>query len=61
VQALEHLKATDDSIVEVAASTGFADQAHLTRAITTLTGRSPGKWRAWVKFVQDALQDELAC
>jgi len=53
VQALERLNATDASIIEVAASTGFADQAHMTRAITTLTGRSPGRWRAWVKSVQD--------
>jgi transcriptional regulator GlxA family with amidase domain len=28
----------------VAATCGFADQAHMTRAITALTGRPPGHW-----------------
>jgi AraC-like DNA-binding protein len=31
-------------LAEVAAATGFADQAHMTRAIGRLTGRSPGHW-----------------
>lgn len=29
---------------EVAAAAGFADQPHMTRAVTALTGRSPGYW-----------------
>jgi len=32
-------------LAALAAETGFADQAHLTRAITALTGRTPGAWR----------------
>lgn len=39
------------SLAELAAETGFADQAHMTRAVTDLTGRPP---RAWVKSVQYA-------
>jgi AraC-like DNA-binding protein len=33
------------SLAEVAANEGFADQAHMTRAVRQLTGRSPGYWR----------------
>jgi len=39
-------------LAAVAAATGFADQAHMTRAITALTGRPPGYWRE-VKSLQD--------
>jgi AraC-like DNA-binding protein len=35
----------EDSLADIAAETGFADQAHMTRAITRLTGRTPGSWR----------------
>lgn len=40
------------ALAAVAAATGFADQAHMTRAITALTGRPPGHWRK-VKLLQD--------
>ena len=33
------------TIGEVAAATGFADQAHLTRAFRTATGATPAAWR----------------
>jgi AraC-like DNA-binding protein len=33
------------SLVEVAAALGFADQAHMTRAVRSLTGRPAGAWR----------------
>lgn len=33
---------TDEPLAEVAASAGFADQAHMSRAVARLTGRSPG-------------------
>jgi len=33
-------------LAEVAAEAGFADQAHMTRSVGRLTGRSPGYWRA---------------
>lgn len=32
-------------LAEIAAAAGFADQAHMTRSIATLTGRSPRAWR----------------
>ena len=32
------------SMALLAAETGFADQAHLTRAIVALTGRTPKHW-----------------
>lgn len=34
-----------DSLAGVAAEAGYADQAHMTRAVTRLTGRSPRSWR----------------
>jgi len=33
------------SLAHVAADAGFADQAHMTRAIQNLTGRTPAAWR----------------
>lgn len=32
-------------LADLAAETGFADQAHMTRAIVALTGLAPGAWR----------------
>jgi len=34
-----------DAVADVAAATGFADQAHLTRAFKRLTGITPGRFR----------------
>lgn len=36
---------TRDSLAAIATDTGFADQAHMTRNVTRLTGASPGAWR----------------
>lgn len=36
---------TSDSLAAIAAATGFADQAHMTRAIRALTGQPPAAWR----------------
>lgn len=36
---------TDVTLAAVATDVGFADQAHMTRAITSLTGTTPGAWR----------------
>jgi AraC-like DNA-binding protein len=33
------------SIADIAIETGFSDQAHLTRAFSAMTGRTPGAWR----------------
>lgn len=32
-------------LAEIAVISGFCDQAHMSRAISALTGRSPGSWR----------------
>jgi AraC-like DNA-binding protein len=45
--------ATGAPLAGIAADTGFADQAHMTRAITRLTGRPPAWWRRAVTSVQD--------
>ncbi|MES2036052.1 MAG: AraC family transcriptional regulator [Pseudomonadota bacterium] len=42
--------ADDLSLADLAAQTGFADQAHMTRAIVALTGRPPGAWRRSNRF-----------
>lgn len=43
--AWRRIVASNDPLAQVAAHCGFADQAHMTRAIGRLTGRSPGAWR----------------
>lgn len=43
-QALKRLS-EPASLADLAFETGFADQAHMTRAIVALTGRPPGGWR----------------
>ena len=37
----------DTSLAAVAADAGFADQAHMSRAIRDLTGSAPSEWRKW--------------
>ncbi|MDD2868465.1 AraC family transcriptional regulator [Neomegalonema sp.] len=44
-RAQEALRDPALSLAEAAALTGFADQAHLTRAFRAQTGRTPGAWR----------------
>jgi AraC-like DNA-binding protein len=39
------LSETNNSLVEVAAQTGFSDQAALTRAFANAVGATPAKWR----------------
>ena len=36
---------TGDDLAAIAAATGFADQAHMTRDMRALTGASPARWR----------------
>jgi len=36
---------TRDPLADIAAATGFADQAHMTRSIRALTGAPPAAWR----------------
>lgn len=42
--ALALIVERDTPLAAVAAASGFADQAHMTRAVTALTGRPPGYW-----------------
>jgi AraC-like DNA-binding protein len=46
--ALRALITTARPLVEIAHDWGFSDQAHMTRSIRRLTGRSPTAWRATV-------------
>jgi AraC family transcriptional regulator len=39
------LSETNNSLVEIAAQTGFSDQAALTRTFAALVGATPAKWR----------------
>jgi AraC-like DNA-binding protein len=43
--AFQGLLRTEAALAELAAEAGFADQAHMTRAIVQLTGQPPGWWR----------------
>lgn len=37
--------ASDQPLAGIAVDAGFADQAHMTRAVRQLTGHTPGRWR----------------
>jgi AraC-like DNA-binding protein len=39
-----------ESLARIAAELGFADQAHMTRSVKILTGRSPAAWRSASEF-----------
>jgi AraC-like DNA-binding protein len=39
----------DQALTELAYELGFADQAHMTRTVRTITGQPPRAWRAQVK------------
>jgi AraC family transcriptional regulator len=43
--AASQLASTDEPIAALAASAGFADQSHFTRAFKLYTGRTPGRYR----------------
>ena len=43
--ALTLIAGGDAPLATIAASIGFADQAHMTRAVKVLTGHPPGHWR----------------
>lgn len=51
LRTLSHLKTWTGGLAELAAEVGFADQAHLSRAVLALTGLAPKRLR--VKSVQD--------
>jgi AraC-like DNA-binding protein len=45
-RALEQIVSTAMPLVEIAMLQGFADHAHMTRAVRALTGATPKHWRA---------------
>lgn len=45
-RAWRRLAGGAESLAGIALSEGFADQAHMSRDVRALTGRSPGAWRA---------------
>jgi AraC-like DNA-binding protein len=49
-RALPRIAQGRTSLAMVAADAGFADQSHMTRAVTALTGRPPGYWRRSNQF-----------
>lgn len=53
--ALAETLAGAHSLAQIADANGFADQAHMTRAITALSGRPPGAWRRSNPFKTGAL------
>ncbi len=56
--ALRQILSANEPLAAIANICGFADQAHLSRAIRTLTDRSPAAWRR-VKSVQDPKAEDL--
>jgi AraC family transcriptional regulator len=44
-RAMTLLTAGELSLAEVAATTGFSDQSHMTRLVRAQTGTTPGAWR----------------
>lgn len=52
--ALERIRGSSQPLVDLAFDLGFADQAHMTRSLTQLTGMSASGWRRHVKRIQDA-------
>ena len=45
-RAFARVAATAEPLAAIAAALGFADQAHMTRAVAALTGAPPGRWRS---------------
>jgi len=44
-KAMSLMLKTDDALVDIALTSGFADQSHFTRVFTKTVGISPGAWR----------------
>ncbi|HKX88051.1 MAG TPA: AraC family transcriptional regulator [Sphingopyxis sp.] len=44
-RAWRMIVASDECLAGIAVAAGYADQAHMTRAVTGLTGASPRRWR----------------
>jgi AraC-like DNA-binding protein len=48
-QAWRAIRTADTSLSDIAAHFGFADQAHMTRSVKSMTGHCPGAWRSGCK------------
>ena len=48
-----------DCLSGIAADTGFADQAHMTRWIRRVTGKSPAAWRSGQAFISRSPESKL--
>ena len=53
-RAWEAVRTRPQPLAELALDHGFADQAHMSRAVRALTGAPPVRWRGQVKTLQDA-------
>jgi AraC-like DNA-binding protein len=52
-RAWESLRSSGQPLAALAYDEGFADQAHMSRAVRELTGKPPRRWRNRVKTLQD--------
>jgi len=48
-RALTMIRTSPESLAVIAAKVGFADQAHMSRAVRALTGLPPGAWRGRIQ------------
>ena len=44
-RAWRDIRRSSSRLTDIAATHGFADQAHMTRIVKSITGRTPGAWR----------------
>jgi AraC-like DNA-binding protein len=58
-QAWRRIVSSDAPLAHIAVDCGFADQAHMTRSVGQLTGRSPAAWRRAVTSVQEGAGQAL--
>jgi AraC-like DNA-binding protein len=53
--AMRRIEACSDALSSIAVDSGFADQAHMTRAVADITGSPPSRWRADVLKLADQI------
>ncbi|MFN2259654.1 MAG: helix-turn-helix domain-containing protein, partial [Parasphingopyxis sp.] len=49
--AIAAIRASERPLAVIAADLGFSDQAHMTRAVRGLSGRTPGQWRQKARHI----------
>jgi AraC-like DNA-binding protein len=55
------IRTTQQRLCDIAADTGFADQPHMTRAISQMTGASPTHWRTAHRPLHESRALNLRC